>query len=42
MSSNLKNEKKVAVAKAIFRPDNLVWLAGMLMLFTFFRVLYYL
>lgn len=42
MTSNPKNQKKEALAKALFRPDNLVWLAVLLMLFTFFRVLYYL
>jgi hypothetical protein len=42
MTSNPKNEKKEALAKAVFQPDNLVWLAVLLMLFTFFRVLYYL
>jgi hypothetical protein len=42
MTSNPKNPKKEALAKVLFRPDYLVWLAVMLMLTTFFRVLYYL
>ena len=42
MIKNPKNTRKDVIAKALFRPDNLMWLAVMLMLFTFFRVLYYL
>ncbi|HEX6193215.1 MAG TPA: hypothetical protein VFZ42_12660 [Chitinophagaceae bacterium] len=38
----LKPPKRIVLAKAVFRPDNLMWLAVLLMLFTFFRVLYYL
>ena len=38
----LKPPKRIVLAKAVLRPDNLVWLAVLLMLFTFFRVLYYL
>jgi hypothetical protein len=41
MLNTPKNPKDV-IAKAVFRPDNLMWLAVLLMLFTFFRVLYYL
>ena len=37
-----KPPKRVVLAKVLFRPDNLMWLALMMMLFTFFRVLYYL
>ena len=42
MKPQPKTPVRILVAKALFRPDNLVWLAVMLMLFTFFRVLYYL
>lgn len=41
MTSNPKNQKKQALAKALLRPDTVVWLAVLLMLFTFFRALYY-
>jgi hypothetical protein len=42
MIKNPKEQKKEVIAKAVLRADNLVWLAVILMLFTFFRVLYYL
>ncbi|MGB8192860.1 MAG: hypothetical protein WCF67_13110 [Chitinophagaceae bacterium] len=42
MIRNQKNQKKIAQAKVLFHQENLVWLAVLLMLFTFFRVLYYL
>lgn len=42
MVKNPKNPTKEIIAKAVFRPDNIMWLAVLLMLFTFFRVLYYL
>jgi len=37
-----KTPKRVVLTRVLLKPDNLVWLAVMLMLFTFFRVLYYL
>jgi len=42
MNKNPKNQRREAVAKALFRPDNLVYLAVTLMLFTLIRVLWYL
>lgn len=42
MTKTPKNPRKDVIAKAVLRSDNLVWLAVLLMLFTFFRVLYYL
>lgn len=42
MTKNPKTPKRVVLAKALFKPDNIVFLAIILMLFTFFRVLYYL
>lgn len=41
MMKNQQNPQKDVLARALFKPDNLVWLAVLLMLFTFFRVLWY-